>query len=55
MCLLVTRAPTSHLTSAALDELENLTSLFDSSSASSRSADKFLVRTLNKHSLYINF
>ncbi|KAF8195055.1 fungal-specific transcription factor domain-containing protein [Pholiota molesta] len=47
MCLLVTRAPTSHLTSAALDELENLTSLFDSSSSSCRSAAKFLTSVQN--------
>ncbi|KAF9476029.1 hypothetical protein BDN70DRAFT_996004 [Pholiota conissans] len=42
MCLFVTRAPTSHLSTAALDELENLTSLFDSSSSNCRPAGKFL-------------
>ncbi|KDR86029.1 hypothetical protein GALMADRAFT_235239 [Galerina marginata CBS 339.88] len=42
MCLFVTRAPTSHMTTAALEELDNLTSLFDSSASSCRPASKLL-------------
>ena len=43
MCNLVTRAPTSHLTTPALQELDKLTSLFDSAS-SCRPASDLLVR-----------
>ena len=43
MCILVTRAPTSHLTTPALEELDNLTSLFDSASSCRPSSD-LLVR-----------
>jgi len=45
MCLLVTRAPTSHLTTSATEELDNVTSLFDSSASSCRSTAKLLVCT----------
>ena len=44
MCILVTRAPTSHLTTPALEELDNLTSLFDFASSSCQSASDLLVR-----------
>ncbi|KAF8956467.1 hypothetical protein BDZ97DRAFT_1925478 [Flammula alnicola] len=47
LCLFVTRAPTSQVTSAALEELDNLTSLFDSSSPSCRSAAKLLTSVQN--------
>lgn len=43
MCLLVTRAPTTHLTTSATEELDNITSLFDSSASSCRSTAKLLV------------
>jgi len=39
MCILVTRAPTSHLTTLALEELDNLTSLFDSASSCQPASD----------------
>ncbi|CAA7265102.1 unnamed protein product [Cyclocybe aegerita] len=42
MCLLVTRSPTSHLTTPAMEELDNVTSLFDAASSSCRSAAKIL-------------
>ncbi|KAF8167169.1 fungal-specific transcription factor domain-containing protein [Crassisporium funariophilum] len=48
LCLLVTRAPTSHLTTPALEELDNLISLFDSASASCQPASDLLV---NLHSI----
>jgi len=43
LCVVVTRAPTSHLAGPALEQLDNATSLFDSASKSCRSADKLLV------------
>lgn len=43
MCLLVTRAPTTHLTPSATEELDNITSLFDSSASSCRSTAKLIV------------
>ena len=52
MCILVTRAPTSHLTTPALEELDNLISLFDSASSSScRPASDLLVRITSASSL----
>ncbi|KIM38235.1 hypothetical protein M413DRAFT_248465 [Hebeloma cylindrosporum] len=47
MCLLVTRAPTTHLTASATEELDNITSLFDSSASSCRSTAKLLSSVQN--------
>ena len=46
MSILVTRAPTSHLTTPALEELDNLTSLFDAASSCQPASD-LLVRIVS--------
>uniref|UniRef100_A0A8H7Y991 Xylanolytic transcriptional activator regulatory domain-containing protein n=1 Tax=Psilocybe cubensis TaxID=181762 RepID=A0A8H7Y991_PSICU len=50
LCLLVTRAPTSPLTTPALEELDHLNSLFDSAAPSCGPAEKLLnsVQTLRR-------
>lgn len=50
MCILVTRAPTTHLTTPALEDLDNLTSLFDSASSTCQPALDLLrfVQTLRQ-------
>ncbi|KJA19220.1 hypothetical protein HYPSUDRAFT_44475 [Hypholoma sublateritium FD-334 SS-4] len=47
LCQLVTRAPTSHFTSAGLDELDNLTSLFDSAASTCYASSTLLATVQN--------
>lgn len=54
MCILATRAPTSYLTIPALEELDNLTSLFDSASSSAcRPASDLLVRIFSSFLFFV--